>query len=164
MPVDSTTVIGIVADAHALLGALTMTLMLRDRSTTIPIVVFSAGTPPLPESARKLLLDAGVHRVTRLHPMPVPVGFDSVLATGRRGRRLMFERLGLWSHIEYRKIISLDLDILVNANIDEMAGFPPETFSPNICTYGCNHRVAGHNSGVMVLGPSRALFDAMCSR
>ena len=35
-----------------------------------------------------------------------------------------------------------------------MATFPADTFSPNLCSYGCDRRVAGFNSGVMVLAPS----------
>jgi hypothetical protein len=157
------TVIGLVADARSIRFAATMLVMLRDRANSIPVVLFVGGEQQtLPDTQVTMLRTAGVSRVVPLHRMPVPAGeFATVLARGRGGRKIMFERLGLWSHVEYSKIISLDLDLFVAANIDEMASFPRNTWSPNICQYGCDHRVAGHNSGVMVVGPSTKLFLRM---
>lgn len=157
-----TVIIGLVADRHAFLSATALLLMLRDRATTLRSVVFVAGNQEPTAAQSAVLVSAGAWRVVRLNPMPIPEGnFSAVLGAGRHGRRIMFERLGLWSHDEYHKILLLDLDLHVARNIDEMATFPRNTFSPNICQYGCAHRVAGHNSGVMVIGPSRARFDEM---
>ena len=35
---------------------------------------------------------------------------------------------------------------------------PPDTFSPNICSYGCDH-LSGYNAGVAVIAPSRRRYD-----
>ena len=157
------TIIGLVTNANsrAVLGAASMLVMLGDRATTLPVVVFVAGAALLSAAQHRLLRSAGAQRVVPLKAMPIPDAFARVLGAGRPGRQVMFQRLGLWSHTEYNKIIMLDSDILVARNIDELASAPRDTFGPNICTYGCEKRVAGFNSGVMVIGPSMPLYEEM---
>ena len=163
---SNNTVIGLVTNAndHAVLSAAAMLVMLGDRATTLPVVVFVAGAPSLLSAAQhRLLRSAGAQRVVPLKAMRIPDEFARVLNAGRTGRQVMFQRLGLWSHTEYGKIISLDSDMLVARNIDELALAPRDTFGPNICTYGCERRVSGFNSGVMVVGPSQPLFHEMAA-
>ena len=64
------------------------------------------------------------------------------------------------------KVILLDPDIVLFRNVDEMATFPGDTFSPETCQASCgaseaaDRGAAGMNGGVMVITPSLRRFAA----
>lgn len=64
---------------------------------------------------------------------------------------------------QYARIVTIDLDAVVLENVDEMAAFPGDTFSPETCRIGCGRLAAGLNTGTMVIRPSIARFESMVS-
>ena len=62
-------------------------------------------------------------------------------------------RVALWAQTEFSRIIYLDVDVLIMRNIDHMAHFPADAFTPEVCSVPkClpDKIPAGINVGVMV--------------
>ena len=147
------TVVGLVTNGQGVRDVGRMAIQLS--GGRLPVVAFVVGMELKPMQV-SYLSGLGV-RIVRMNHVPVPSAFGHA-----RVDPFKFSILGLWSHTEYQKIVHLDTDILVNGdNVDEMASFPPDTFSPNICMFGCGRRVSGYNAGVAVIGPSRERFESM---
>ena len=122
---------------------------LLDVNTSLRRIVFTADDGRLPAHAAAAITKLGGELVALKNSMPMPPSFSDILDS--EARRVQYRKLALWSHTEFAKIIAIDADVFVARRIDEMATFPADTFSPNLCSYGCDRRVAGFNSGVMVL-------------
>lgn len=68
----------------------------------------------------------------------------------------------------FRKVILLDPDVVFLRNVDEMATFPGDTFSPETCgvwnecaaSEAADKGAGGINGGVMVMTPSLQRFNA----
>ena len=68
----------------------------------------------------------------------------------------------------FRKVILLDPDVVFLRNVDEMATFPGDTFSPETCgvwnecaaSEAADKGAGGINGGVMVMIPSLQRFNA----
>ena len=68
----------------------------------------------------------------------------------------------------FRKVVLLDPDVVFLRNVDEMATFPGDTFSPETCgewnacgaSEAADPGANGVNGGVMVVTPSLQRFDA----
>lgn len=66
----------------------------------------------------------------------------------------------------FRKVVLLDPDVVFLRNVDEMATFPGDTFSPETCGASCaaseaaDRGAGGINGGVMVMTPSLQRFNA----
>ena len=132
-----------------------MLQQLQDVNTSLRRIVFTVNDEQeagLPAHAVDAITKLGGELVALKNSMPLPPSFGEILDS--EARRVQYRKLALWSHTEFAKIIALDADVFVARRIDEMATFPADTFSPNLCSYGCDRRVAGFNSGVMVLAPS----------
>ena len=128
---------------------------LLDVNTSLRRIVFTVNDEReagLPAHAVAAITKLGGELVALKNSMPMPPSFGELLDS--EARRVQYRKLALWSHTEFAKIIAIDADVFVARRIDEMATFPADTFSPNLCSYGCDRRVAGFNSGVMVLAPS----------
>ena len=83
-----------------------------------------------------------------------------------------YAKLAAWNQTEWHKVVLLDTDVVIAQNIDEMAQFPKDTFSPEACAGGparkhCQDAEVGasinrgFNAGVMVVGPNAERFSAM---
>ena len=169
--------IGMVVDTRMWPHAAVLVQQLVSHGTTLPIVVFNCTSLPAP--AVQLMSALGA-RVRSLAPaMPVPAEFSSQRlqlpfyrqdGTPVQIRHSPWSRLAVWGQTEWSRIVLLDVDVVLRANIDEMATFPANTFSPETCGFHpgqCTEPptkpTGGFNSGVMVVGPSAARFEAMAS-
>jgi len=133
--------IGMVVDHHMWPQAAVLVQQLVSHGTTLPIVVFNCTEIPAP--AVQLISALGA-RVRSLTPaMPVPSEFSSerlALPFQRRdGTRVQirystWSRLAVWGQTEWSRIVLLDVDVVLRANIDEMASFPANTFAPEACS------------------------------
>ena len=141
-------ILGMVTDGRAWQNAAILLQQLADVGNSIPAVVFNT-TTLLP--AAVLSLKALGAELVSLPPMPIPRAFAPFLKTSKLAA---YNKLSLWSMLQFRGIVYLDTDVLLLRNIDEMAHFPADTFSPEVCPRGCDAIAAGLNSGVMVLRPS----------
>lgn len=148
-------VIALLTDLRAWIHTANVLMQLNSVKSTLPRVVFY-GVDSLPEKAVNQLNNLRAV-VKQVKPFPLPPNLAAHLSS--KSRECQWQKLGLWSHTEYQKIIFLDSDILVLENIDEMRWFPADTFSPNVCTQSCNVRVGGVNTGTMVLKPSHERFS-----
>ena len=150
-------VIALLTDSRAWMHAANVLMQLNHVGSTLARVVFY-DDDHLAENAVARLesLRAEVRRIRALPPPP-----NVAAHLKSNGRKHQWQKLALWSHTEYQKIIFLDTDVLVLENIDEMRGFPADTFSPNVCTQSCDVRVGGVNTGIMVLEPSRQRFRSL---
>lgn len=172
---SSSAAIGMVVDSHMWPHAAVLVQQLVSHGTTLPIVVFNCTELPAP--AVQLISALGA-RVRSLTPaMPVPSEFSSerlALPFQKRDgtrvhvRHSTWSRLAVWGQTEWSRIVLLDVDVVLRANIDEMARFPANTFAPEacspvpgMCTDPPTATTAGFNSGIMVVGPSAARFGAM---
>ena len=161
--------IATVVDKHMWLHAAVFVRQLVQVGTTLPIVIFNV--TELPEPAITLIQSLGA-RVTSLDPsIAVPPEFHSRLLqfpfSTREGnlslrRFAPYAKLGVWGQTQWSKVILVDVDVVFAANIDEMAAFPVNTFSPETCNSldpaRCSNATRfltqGFNAGVMVIGPS----------
>ena len=145
----------VLTETERLPGCAAVLQQLLDVNTSLRRVVFTVNDGQeagLPAHAVDAITKLGGELVALKNSMPLPPSFGEILDS--EARRVQYRKLALWSHTEFAKIIALDADVFVARRIDEMATFPADTFSPNLCSYGCDRRVAGFNSGVMVLAPS----------
>ena len=162
MSSPSGAVIGVLIDARRVLEAAALLLQLNATGTLLPRIFFCHAALP-PRDERFLQSLGGQVVLLRAH-MPIPANFTRLLGLRNAtddigGRAMAWRKLGFWAHDEFAKIVALDVDVYVHSRLDEMAEFPADTFSPNICSYGCDHRVSGYNAGVAVIAPSRRRYD-----
>ena len=101
----------------------------------------------------RAILGLGGELVALKNSMPLPPSFGEILDS--EARRVQYRKLALWSHTEFAKIIALDADVFAARRIDETPRFRPTPSAPILCSYGCDRRVAGFNSGVMVRSVGR---------
>ena len=151
---------------------------LVDVGTTLPIVVFNVTA--LSAFSTSFLHSLGARVESLDPPMYIPKAFGSrllprpllnSLRSPILSRYAPFAKLALWGQVQWSKIVLLDVDVVLMGNIDEMASFPRDTFSPEACnsiapercTPTSRHTTAGLNTGVMVVGPSRERFASMKS-
>ena len=92
--------------------------------------------------------------------MPIAKDLAGFIRNGNGGIG-SWAKLALWAQTAYRKIIYLDLDVVLLHNIDEMASFPGDTFAPEVCSLGCKELAAGLNTGTMVVQPSEERFESL---
>ena len=154
-------VIGLVADAAAWKQTAVVLQQLRDVKTTLPAIVFN--TTELSHFACAAFSALGGIRVSLTPEMPVPPVFRIPLKKSH-GNIPAWRKLALWAQTSYEKIIYLDYDVLIMKNIDHMAAFPVDAFTPEVCSYPkClpDKIPAGLNVGVMIIGPSKAKYDGL---
>ncbi|KAI9218815.1 nucleotide-diphospho-sugar transferase, partial [Blastocladiella britannica] len=119
-----------------------------------PLVILH--TADVSESALARLRDAASDLV---QCEPIIVNDPRLALLARPELNISFTKLWAWTLTHYAKIVFLDADVLVVANIDDLmartAEFvaAPDSGWPDI-----------FNSGVFVATPARATFDALCSR
>jgi hypothetical protein len=167
--------IGCVCDERTWFHAAVLVRQLVDAATKSQIVVFS--TIKLPEPAADVFARLGAELVPLAPAMPVPadmryffIGTDGKPIARRHSP---WQKLAVWAQTRWSKIVLLDVDLVVLRNIDEMAQFPADTFSPEACgrldhappfahAARCSELVTGgFNAGAMVLEPSRQRFEQM---
>lgn len=68
-----------------------------------------------------------------------------------------FFKLNAAKLVQFKKIVLLDIDLVIQKNIDELFNF--ESFSASNSGYVFNHTSTMFNSGVLVLEPSSKLFN-----
>jgi hypothetical protein len=154
-------VYGVVVDHKMWRLAAVFLQQLRDVQSMLPAVVFN--TSALPAAADVAIAAFGARRVSLEPPMPVPSIFVHPLSLSHGGIPA-WTKLALWSQVEFEKIIYLDVDVLLLGNIDHMASFPGDTFSPEVCNFPpCDESKtpAGINVGIMVIGPSLTRFGQL---
>ena len=155
------TVIGIVSDSRVWRHAIVVLQQLRDVQTTLPAVVFN--TTEL-ATAYVSSIEALGGTLVSLEPT-MPVHESMIAPLGRsHGGQPAWRKLGLWAQVQYAKIIYLDIDVLIMRNIDHMARFPADAFTPEVCSFPkCEpDRIpAGINVGVMVIAPAQWKFEAL---
>jgi len=132
-----------------LAGVETLGRSLEDTGSGIPRVVMV--TSDVTSDARKILAAQGwlIREVTEV-PCP-DNGNDLIFERYRRS----FTKLRAFDLAEYDKVVFLDADTVVVSNVDDLFQRPafaaaPDFFMPD-----------RFNSGVMVLEPSRELFQAI---
>ena len=169
--------IGMVIDSHMWPHASVLVQQLVSHGTTLPIVVFNCTELPAPAVQLMSALGARVRSLTPAMPVPSEFGSERLALPFQRrdGTRVQIRhstwaRLAVWGQTEWARIVLLDVDVVLRANIDEMAGFPANTFAPEVCnprpgmcTDPPTVTTTGFNSGIMVVGPSAARFEAMAS-
>lgn len=172
--------IATVVDVNMWRHAAVLVKQLVDVDTTLPIIVFNITA--VPHAAVVLLHSLGGHLASLDPPMPTPPELSSPLlsrpfisASGapNLGRYAPWAKLAVWGqYARWSKILLLDVDVVLLGNVDEMLGFPADTFSPETCNNLSPARcaasddqtrdvTAGFNSGVMVVGPSARRFASM---
>ena len=173
--------IGMVADAVTWWHAATLVQQLKNLKTKLQIVVFYLGTIDGPVATTFNALGARVKPIT----MPVPFPETSKFWNNKRDNLLRiaegdvvarwyapYAKLAAWNQTEWHKVVLLDTDVVIAKNIDEMAQFPKDTFSPEACAGGPARKHCqdaeigasinrGFNAGVMVVGPNAERFSAM---
>ena len=154
-------VIGLVTDSNAWKRAVVVLQQLRDVETKLPAVVFNTTALANYAVAAMRALEA---TVVSLEPeMPLHKPMLTPLSRSH-GKAPAWRKLALWAQLTYSKIIYLDIDVLVMKNIDHMASFPADAFTPEVCAWPkCEaERIpAGINVGVMIVGPDQWKFDAL---
>ena len=156
---SSGVVYGLVADKKVWHLAVLVLQQLHDVKSKLPAVVFN--TTALPEEALLSIAAFGASQVSLEPRMPVPDEFAKPLSASH-GRLPAWTKLALWAQ-PFEKIIYLDLDVLILNNVDHMADFPRDSFTPEVCAWPqcIEDRIpAGINVGVMVIGPSLQIFSA----
>ncbi len=136
MSSPSGAVIGVLIDARRVLEAAALLLQLNATGTLLPRIFFCHAALP-PRDERFLQSLGGQVVLLRAH-MPIPANFTRLLGLRNAtddigGRAMAWRKLGFWAHVEFTKIVALDVDVYVHSRLDEMAEFPADTFSPNIC-------------------------------
>ncbi|MBL8976249.1 MAG: hypothetical protein JNK56_36930, partial [Myxococcales bacterium] len=122
---------------------------LAETRTAIPRVVMA--TPDVPCEATARLAAQG-WEIREVAPIPNPHRSDELLF---RRFGASFTKLRAFDLCEYERIVFLDADTIVIRNIDDLFQRPgfaaaPDFFMPD-----------RFNSGVMVIDPSRALFERL---
>ena len=176
---DGATAIGTIIDRNMWLHAAVLVRQLVQLRTMLPIVVFNLTA--LPTEAVSLLQSLGAVVSSLDPPMPVPDEFNSPLlprpfATRQGslvlGRYAPYAKLAAWGQTQWSKIVLVDVDVAVLDNLDEMATFPIDSFTPETCNSIAPERCAerptshvssGFNAGVMIVGPSAQTFASMAS-
>ena len=134
---------------------------LRDFESRLPAVVFNSSE--LPNYAETAIAALGGQLISLEPIMPVPESFIVPLSRSH-GRVPAWRKLALWAQHRYSKIIYLDVDVILMKNIDHMAAFPADSFTPEVCSFPkCEPSKipAGINVGVMVIAPSLHKFHAL---
>ena len=108
-------------------------------------------TPDVPEHARKLLADKG-WTLRDCEPIANPRTDQDMFFSRFRNT---FSKLNAWSLTELDKIVLLDADTIVLQNIDELFERPSLAAAPDFLLPD------RFNSGVMVVDPSRDVFERM---
>ena len=155
-------VYGLVVDAHGWTPAVQILQQLKDVQSQIPAAIFNS--THLPEPALLAIKAYGALRYSLDPPMPLPTPFVKPLGMSH-GKKPAWTKLALWNQ-PFEKIIYLDFDVLILQNLDHMAGFPGDTFTPEVCSWPpCqpDKVPAGINVGVMVIGPSAQRFGELCA-
>ena len=172
---SSSVAIATIVDHRMWTHAAVLVQQLVDLETRLPIVVFNLTA--FPWRAVRLIRALG-GRVASLEPaMPVPASFGSPLlprpfirdGAPVLGRVSPWAKLAVWGQTAWEKVVLLDVDVVLLRNIDEMAAFPADTFSPETCNSmdpkRCSEApqqvTAGFNAGVLVAGPSEERFSSM---
>ena len=169
--------IGTVVDKAMWPHAAVLVQQLVSIGTMLPIVVFNCTELPAPAVQLISALGASVRSLTPAMPVPsefsserLALPFQKRDGTRAHARHSTWSRLAVWGQTEWSRIVLLDVDVVIRTNIDEMASFPPNTFAPEACnpapgtcTDPPTRTTGGFNSGIMVVGPSAARFEAMAS-
>lgn len=134
-------------------GVLRIALSLRDVRSRFPLVVIASN---LTASLRALLRRANltVHEVAAVPPPP----------QHRASRHVgTWNKLAAWRLTRYRRVISLDLDLVIRRNIDHL--FSAAIGTPAATAEGVPPARDGStmpfNTGLVVLTPSSHEFDEM---
>lgn len=158
---EGITVFGVVANRNAWIQACVVLQQLRDHQSKVPAVVFNSST--LPAAADAAIAALGGSRLSLQPAMPLPGVFEKALSSSHGGKPA-WAKLALWAQVAFKKIIYLDVDVVLLGNIDHMRHFPADTFSPEVCSYPkCEEDKvpAGINVGIMVIGPSRERYEQL---
>ena len=173
----SSAAIGMVVDSNMWPQAAVLVQQLMNHGTTLPVVVFNCTELPTPAVQLINALGARVRSLTPAMPVPSEFGSERLALPFQRrdGTRVQirhstWSRLAVWGQTEWSRIVLLDVDVVLRANIDEMASFPADTFAPEacnpipgMCADPPTATTGGFNSGIMVVGPSAARFGAMAN-
>lgn len=135
-----------------------MVQQLHDIGCSLPVVIFYTGVLPSYSHTSFSLLNASTRPMNPRMPLPEQVRSDIARGNGGVGA---WEKLGLWAQTSFQTIVFLDIDAVILRNFDEMALFPGDTFTPEVCNTRCEHHAAGINTGVMVIRPSERRFTRM---
>lgn len=111
-------------------------------------------TPDVPEHARALLAKNG-WKLRDCEPIVNPQPDQDMFFSRFRNT---FTKLNAWSLVELDKIVLLDADTIVLQNIDELFERPAIAAAPDFLLPD------RFNSGVMVVEPSKAVFDSMLEK
>ena len=163
-PVGQTGIVyGLVADERVWREACVLLQQLRDVGSRVPAVLFN--TSQLPSAALTAIHALGGMQRSLEPKMPIPASFVKPLRASHGGTPA-WAKLALWAQTDYEKILYLDLDVVLLGNIDHMAEFPRDTFTPEVCSHPMvcledGAIASGINVGIMVIGPSRTRFTGL---
>ncbi|CAM9580775.1 unnamed protein product, partial [Phaeothamnion confervicola] len=132
--------------AEALFGSIRATGSSRKRVLMV--------TPQCAALQRHGLLD----EIVAVEPIAIPAAAE-VPQHVRAWAEVGYTKLRIWSLIQYRKVVYVDADALVDENVDELFDLPTDfAAAPDI------HPPDRFNAGVMVLTPSEAVLEEMLGR
>ncbi len=137
-----------------LFGALTLWKSLQDTKPKYPFHLLI--TPNLNAETTTLLQKSGIKTI-KIEPIKNPILNDP-----KDRRYYNYSKLNMWSMTQFDKIVYLDADMIVMHNIDELFD-KPNLSSTN--AGGALHKDWKQlNSGLIVLEPSRSVFEHMRSQ
>ncbi|MCU0794900.1 MAG: hypothetical protein MUF31_03090 [Akkermansiaceae bacterium] len=135
-------------------GILVLAESLRKSGTRIPLQVLvteNVSTATHAELARQ-----GIERKV-IEAIPVPEG-----RTVRESRWIhIYSKLRIFEQVQFRKAVYLDADMIVCSNIDELFDHPPMSAVNAGGRLWVHSHWTGLNGGLLVIEPSRELFDRM---
>jgi alpha-N-acetylglucosamine transferase len=131
-------------------GAEALGRSLRATGTKIPLVLMV--TPDVSSAARARLATSAGWEPRGIEALANPSADGELLFTRFRNTYTKLRAFGLE---DIEKVVFLDADTLVLQNIDELFDRPAFAAAPDFFLPNC------FNSGVMVIEPSRALYESM---
>ncbi|KAH6898863.1 family 8 glycosyl transferase [Thelonectria olida] len=133
-------------------AALVLAKSLRNTDTTLPLVVLVVPGTVSDESRKKLqVLYDDIIEV----PAISGISNNNLMTIGRPDLHLTLTKLNLWSLAQYERVLYLDADTLVIANLDHLFSLPKSiefAASPELGFPDC------FNSGMMLLVPNDKRF------
>jgi len=137
-------------------GALVLWKSLLDTKPKYPFHLLI--TPNLSEETMALIEKSGIPTI-KINPIKNPILDDP-----KDRRYYNYSKLNMWSLTQFDKIVYLDADMVVLHNIDELF------LKPNLSSTNSGGWLPGKkdwkqlNSGLIVLEPSKAIFEDMKSQ